>query len=364
MRHIFINYRRQDSEGYVGRLYDHLVQHFGSECVFMDVDSIQPGADFLKTLEEAVAACDVLIAVIGPQWLTITDEEGNRRLDQWNDFVRFEIASAIKQKKLIVPVLVGQARMPSPAELPDDIAALSHRNAVELTHKRFGPDVEHLVSALKEIIPPDPSFKPQADTEIVRRKANALKAVRAELMSATDSPLYVFRVENGYFPVLGEGNPDANIMFIGEAPGKSEAEQGRPFCGPSGDVLGEMLGGIGLNREDVFVTNILLDRPPDKRDPNPEEIAFYTPYLDRIIDIIQPAVIATLGRYAMTFILKKFDLPEKRGKISDLHGKLIKAQAPYGEIHVVPLYHPAVVLYSATQKDTLRKDFEKLKTFV
>ena len=85
---------------------------------------------------------------------------------------------------------------------------------------------------------------------------------------------------------------------------------------------------------------------------------------DRIIDVIRPAVVVTLGRYAMTFILKKFDLPEKRGKISDLHGKLIKAQAPYGDIHIVPLYHPAVVLYSATQKDTLRKDFEKLKTFV
>lgn len=364
MRRIFINYRRQDSEGYVGRLYDHLVQHFGDDGVFMDVDSIQPGADFLKTLEEAVAVCDVLIAVIGPQWLTLSDESGGRRIDRWNDFVRFEIASAIKQGKLVVPVLVGQARMPSPAELPDDIAALSHRNAVELSHKRFGHDVEQLVSALKEIIPPDPSFKPQADVETIRRKSDALKAIRTELMSATGSPLYAFRVENGYFPVLGEGNPDANILFIGEAPGKNEAEQGRPFCGPSGNVLAEMLASIGLNREDVYITNVLHDRPPDNHDPTSEEIAFYTPYLDRIIDIIQPAVIATLGRFAMAFILKKLDLPEKRSKMSVLHGKLIKAQAGYGEIHIVPLYHPAVVLYSATQKATLRKDFEKLKTFV
>jgi uracil-DNA glycosylase len=109
---------------------------------------------------------------------------------------------------------------------------------------------------------------------------------------------------------------------------------------------------------------VLMDRPPEKRDPTAEEIAFYTPFVDRIVNIIQPAVIVTLGRFAMYYILKKFDLPEKRGKISQLHGKLLKTQAHYGEIHIVPLYHPAVVLYSASQKETLQADFEKLKLFV
>jgi uracil-DNA glycosylase family 4 len=364
MRHIFINYRRQDSEGYVGRLYDHLVQHFGSECVFMDVDSIQPGADFLKTLEEAVAACDVFIAVIGPQWLTITDESGSRRLDLWNDFVRIEIASALKQDKLIIPILVGQAQMPPPSALPEEIAALSRRNAIILSHQRFGHDIEKLVSAIKSIVPASRAFKSQPALGVLQEKSTALKAIRDELMSATGSPLYAFRVENGYFPVPGEGNPDANILFLGEAPGKLEAGQGKPFCGPSGEILNEMLASIGLERENVYVTNILLDRPPDNHEPKPEEIEFYTPYLDRIIDIIKPAVIVTLGRYAMAFILKKFDLPEKKGKMNELHGRLLKAQTPYGEIHIVPLYHPAVVLYSATQKATLRKDFEKLKSFV
>ncbi|MBN1428916.1 MAG: TIR domain-containing protein [Anaerolineae bacterium] len=364
MRHIFINYRRQDSEGYVGRLYDHLVQHFGSECVFMDVDSIRPGADFLKTLEEAVAACDVFIAVIGPQWLTATDDSGTRRLDLWNDFVRIEIASALKQDKLIIPILVGQAQMPPPTVLPEEIAALSRRNAITLSHQRFGRDIEKLVDAIKSMVPASRAFKTQADSEIIQQKRAALKAIQDELLGATAAPLYAFRVENGYFPVLGEGNPDANILFVGEAPGKTEAELGKPFRGPSGDILNEMLSGIGLKREDVYVTNIVLDRPPGNRDPNTEEIAFYTPYLDRITDIIRPAVIVTLGRNAMTFILKKLDLPEKKGKISDLHGKLLKAQAPYGEIYVIPLYHPALVLYSATQKDTLRKDFEKLRVFV
>jgi len=124
-----------------------------------------------------------------------------------------------------------------------------------------------------------------------------------------------------------------------------------------------MLLSIGLKREDVYVTNLVLDFPGHK-DLLPEEISFYAPFVDRLLDIIQPSVIAPLGRFSMEYMLKKLDLPEKRGKISQLHGKLIKAPMPYGEIHVLPLYHPAVVLYSASQKDTLRKDFQKLKLFI
>lgn len=364
MSRIFINYRRQDTEGYVGRLYDHLARHFDPDNIFMDVTSIEPGADFVQTLEEAVAACDVFIAMIGPRWLTANDDNGQRRLDQWNDFVRIEIASALKQDKLVVPVLVGRANMPAPVDLPEDIATLARRNAVELSHQRFVADVGQLVDTIRSALPANESFKANADSEVIQRKRTALKAVRDDLVNATTSPLYDFRVENRAFPVMGEGHPDANLLFIGESPGNYEAERGIPFCGPSGDILDDMLASINLRRDDVFVTNVLLDRPPDKRDPTTEELAFYTPFVDRIIDIIQPAVIVTLGRYAMTYILKKFDLPEKRGKISQLHGQLIKTQTRYGEIHVVPLYHPAVVLYSASQKVTLQKDFEKLKLFI
>ena len=364
MSRIFINYRRQDTEGYVGRLYDYLARHFERDALFMDVDSIPPGADFVTVLEDAVAACDVFIAMIGPQWLTAADEAGERRLDHWNDFVRIEIASALKQGKLVIPVLVGRARMPTPAELPEDLIALARRNAIEVSHQRFSYDVDKLVAAIKEAMPATPSYKPRAGSAALQRKELALKVVRDDLVNASNSPLYQYRIDSRYFPVIGEGYADANIIFIGEAPGKTEAETGTPFCGPSGEVLDEMLRGIKLRRDDVYVTNILRYRPPEKRDPLPEELAFYTPFLDRIIDIIQPAIIATLGRFSMQYILKKLDLPEKRGTITQLHGKLIKTRAHYGEIHVVPLYHPAVVLYSATQKDTLRKDFEKLKLFI
>lgn len=363
MSRIFINYRRQDSEGYVGRLYDRLVQHFEASDVFMDVDNIPAGADFIVTLERAIANCDIFIAVIGPNWIGISDESGVRRLDQWNDFVRVEIASALQQNKLIIPVLVGRARMPNPSQLPDDIVGLARRNAIELSHERFGYDVDKLIERIRTAFSEIHRSKGPANVEAIIQKESALKALRLELVGATDSPLYAYRVENGYFPVLGDGNPDANIVFIGEAPGKNEAENGLPFIGPSGEVLAEMLASIGLRRDDVFMTNILLDRPPD-REPTSEELDYYGPLVERIIHIIQPSVLVTLGRYAMTYWLKKLDLPEKRQKISQLHGKLLKTRLSYGEIYLVPLYHPAVVLYSASQKNTLQKDFQKLKLFV
>ncbi|RMG74120.1 MAG: uracil-DNA glycosylase [Chloroflexi bacterium] len=195
-------------------------------------------------------------------------------------------------------------------------------------------------------------------------KTELLKQIRDEVINLKESPLYEFRVRNNYFPVLGQGNHDADIMFIGEAPGKNEAEQGRPFCGASGRVLDELLTSINLKREDVYVTNIVKDRPPDNRDPSREEIKLYSPFLVRQINIIQPRVIATLGRFSMEFILKLFDAPEQNDKISQLHGRKIKAQAEYGEVYVVPLFHPAVALYRADQKTTLKHDFQVLKDFI
>jgi len=368
MNRIFISYRRQDSEGYVGRLYDHLSQHIDRRDIFMDVDDIPPGADFVQVIEDAVAGCDVLLAVMGAAWLDAANEKGERRLDQWNDFVRLEIATALKQNKTVIPVLVGGARMPVPEELPDDLLPLARRNALELAHRSFAHDVKKLADAVfahaRAAAPPAISAKKAEPLNIalMEERQAALTTLRTRVINLTDSPLYPYRLEHNFLPVMGAGSLVARIMFIGEAPGKNEAEQGRPFIGPSGEVLDEMLATISLRREDVFVTNILKDRPPGQRDPSREEIAFYAPILDEEINIIQPQVIATLGRFSMEYILKKFDLPEKRGKISELHGRLLPTQADYGEIFVMPLFHPALVLYTASKKSVLRQDFQKLKT--
>jgi len=359
---IFINYRRQDSEGYVGRVYDTLLQHFARGDIFMDVDSLKPGVDFVEALESAVAACDVLLAVIGPHWLSASDDAGNRRLDQWNDFVRIEIASALKQKKLVIPVLVGRATMPQAEHLPDALAELVRRNAIEVSHQRFGFDMERLIETIKGTL--SAKVPPPTEAGPARQKDVLYKALRDDLVNATTSPLYAVRTENRYFPVLGEGSLDARIMFIGESPGKTEAAQGKPFCGPSGEVLDEMLQSIKLKREDVYLTNLVLDHPGAKREPTPEEITYYVPFVDRLIDIIQPAIIATLGRFAMQYIFRKLNLPEQRETITRIHGKLIKTRLHYGEIHIVPLFHPAVVLYTASQKEVLKQDFVKLTLFM
>lgn len=192
----------------------------------------------------------------------------------------------------------------------------------------------------------------------------AIQAILEEIRNLSESPLYEYRNENNYFPVIGEGSYYADIMFIGEAPGAKEAKTGRPFCGASGRLLDQFLEHIGLEREAVYITNVVKDRPPNNRDPHKGEIALYTPFLKRQIEIIQPKVFAALGRFSMEFILNLFDAPEKKGKISELHGQVIPVNTSYGEAHVAPLYHPAVALYNANQKTTLMEDFKVLRQFV
>lgn len=191
-----------------------------------------------------------------------------------------------------------------------------------------------------------------------------MDALAGELAGLSQSPLYQYREKNGYHVVVGEGSLDAKVMFIGEAPGKQEAKTGRPFVGSSGKVLTELLQEIGLAREDVYITNVVKDRPPDNRDPRAAEIALYAPYLERQIDIIQPRVIATLGRFAMSFVLELFKLPLHGEKISDLHGKPFAVSAGYGPVTIIPLYHPAVALYNRNQRKTLVADFQMLRRYM
>ena len=151
-RAIFISYRRDDTEGEAGRLFDDLVRAYGDSSVFMDVAGIQPGIDFRKAIDDNVGGCGVLLAVIGTTWATITGKDGNRRLDDADDYVRLEIASALKRSIPVIPVLVHAAKMPSLDQLPDDLKDLRYRNSVELTHARWNSDVELLVTALKNYV--------------------------------------------------------------------------------------------------------------------------------------------------------------------------------------------------------------------
>jgi DNA polymerase len=146
--------------------------------------------------------------------------------------------------------------------------------------------------------------------------------------------------------VFGTGNPDAEIVFIGEAPGKNEDLQGEPFVGAAGKFLNEMLETIGMERKDIYITNIVKYRPPGNRDPEPEEKEAFMPYLHRQIEVIRPKLIVFLGRHSMNVFL-----PELR--ISQAHGRPVRKG---GQVYL-PLFHPAAALYNGGMRDTLMEDF-------
>jgi DNA polymerase len=162
--------------------------------------------------------------------------------------------------------------------------------------------------------------------------------------------------------VMGDGNLDAKIVFIGEAPGKNEDEQGKPFVGAAGKFLNEMLAQAGMERGDVYITNIVKYRPPNNRDPLPEEKKAFWPYLLRQLEIIDPKVVITLGRHSMEYFL-----PE--AKISQIHGHEVHKPVKYhdgheGEWLIVPLYHPAAALYNGSLRQTLIDDFLRVPGMV
>jgi len=199
---------------------------------------------------------------------------------------------------------------------------------------------------------------------MVDAKYAALKQIRDEVLGLKQSPLFEYRRENHYHPVIGEGNHSAKVMFVGEAPGKNEALTAHPFCGAAGRILDELLLSIELKRETVYITNIVKDRPPGNRDPSPEEIALYAPFLKRQIEIIRPAVIATLGRFSMAFVIEEYAKSVELQSISQMHGKVFEAEMKYGKVAIIPLYHPAVAIYKASMKEELKKDFRVLLPYL
>jgi DNA polymerase len=154
--------------------------------------------------------------------------------------------------------------------------------------------------------------------------------------------------------VPGDGDPEAKIMIVGEAPGQNEDKQGLPFVGAAGQLLNQLLAGIGIERKDVYITNIIKCRPPGNRDPLPDEVSSCSAYLDRQVQLIRPAVILLLGRHAVQRLL-----PGSSG-ISRIHGQLIQR----GDRAYVPLYHPAAALYNNFLVDTLNQDFRKVQGYI
>lgn len=185
-------------------------------------------------------------------------------------------------------------------------------------------------------------------------KAHAMRALEEEIIAKNITPELA---EQAIQLVIGDGNLDADIVFIGEAPGKKEDEQGIPFIGAAGKFLNVMLEEAGMVRSDVYITNIVKYRPPNNRDPSPEEKAAFWPYLLRQLQIINPKVVITLGRHSMEYFL-----PGE--KIGEVHGQPKRIAFGDHKIVIMPLFHPAAALYNGSLRQTLIDDFLKVPTVI
>jgi uracil-DNA glycosylase family 4 len=185
-------------------------------------------------------------------------------------------------------------------------------------------------------------------------RRNDLVELYREASDCVRCPLHEGRTK----VVFGSGNADADLMFVGEAPGMHEDLQGLPFVGRAGKLLDQLLEEVGLQRSDVFITNVLLCRPPGNRDPQPDEIETCKPYLHRKIELIQPKVICTLGNFATKLLTRS-----QRG-ITGVHGRPQVHELAGRTVRVYPLYHPAAALRSTKTLEELREDFARLPTLL
>lgn len=241
---VLISYRREDTAGHAGRVYDALIDHFGREQVFMDIDAIEPGVDFSEVIAQEVSSCDVLLAVIGRRWLSITDAKGRRRLDNPEDFHRLEIQEALQRNIRVIPVLVQDADMPSVEDLPESIGRLGLRNALDMSDNRWRYDVGRLISAIEGVartkgagsLPPSPPptaptlgppAPPQPEQAApARRSSRGLKLVAAGGIAAA--------MAVGLIVVLtGGGDPRVVGPTSSPSPGSTTAP---PSVSPSPSI--------------------------------------------------------------------------------------------------------------------------------
>lgn len=207
----------------------------------------------------------------------------------------------------------------------------------------------------KPVGPKNREYVPIEERGRMKERGRKLSKLKEKIEGCKKCDLW----ENRTKAVPGGGPAGADLMFIGEAPGGEEDKQGKPFVGKAGSFLDELLESIDLDREDVFIGNILKCRPPNNRDPKEGEIEKCTPYLDKQIELINPTIISTLGRFATSYILKKYRIGER--SMTQSHGKVFKVNSLHGVIKIIPQYHPAAVSYNPDLEEVMFEDFKVLK---
>src|SRR4051812_32883655 len=268
MRAIFISYGRDETEGYAGRLFQDLCERFGKDSVFMDVAGIEPGRDFRRVVERQVASCGVLLALIGKTWVSITDAQGKRRVDDPYDFVRLEVASALKRDIPVIPVLVQQADMPRAEQLPDDLRDLAYRNNVELTHARWASDVQVLVTALAPYV--DASEPPAGAGVHDSSTRSRMPGWRAPVVA----PLALLAIGGLAYVAWDRLAPDSNAPVPTSAPASRSAAASQPRAptsAPSPQVA-EAASANSASAETVSVPKRSVDKPTATRVPAPRHV--------------------------------------------------------------------------------------------
>src|ERR1700687_4949301 len=272
MNGIFISYRRDDAPGYAGRLYDRLAAHFGADHVFMDVQGIEPGVDFVDAIERALGSCEIVIVLIGKDWLA-ADSAGRRRLDDPNDFVRVETATALARGIRVVPVLVEGAVMPRGDSLPTELLPLVRRQAVELSHKQWDATSADLIRTLEKILdrdkpraaarqpmeralagtqPAEPTLRPEPPQPVVERRPPGLYwGLGALLLLIAASVVYLTH------PWRRDVKPAPSPAVVSVTPEKMEfAEQKLQVAGPASVITITNSGGATL-----YVGRVKLEGP-------------------------------------------------------------------------------------------------------
>src|SRR5262245_11282346 len=266
---LFINYRRDDTRHAAGRLYDHLTTHFSDDQIFMDIDQIEPGEDFVEAINRKVSTCDIAIVLIGPNWLHATDESGKRRLDDEEDFVRMEIVAALERNIRVIPVLIDRAQMPRKHELPEALAPLSRRNAIELSETRFHADVNRLIEAIKRSLvvaaqgelsatPAAPSPEPESKelakpSESPRRAEPKAPAVKSSIRGSAPKQRRRMPLVVGALGLLAGATLLVSVIVLknqvqtgqksGELSSSSESDQKGNAIGTSSSLVGTWRSG-------------------------------------------------------------------------------------------------------------------------
>jgi TIR domain len=189
---VFISYRREDSAGHTGRLFDRLRARLGHDRVFMDITGIEAGYDFVDTIERAIGSCDALLAVIGPEWLSSADARGRPRLEDPNDLIRIEIAAALTRKVRVIPVLIAGASMPSAQSLPDDLKPLARRQAAEVRDTKWDADTSDLVGVLERVL--------ATSGPVQSALSSTASSPRVEVVPAPSPHVTTFRIVDRFGP--------------------------------------------------------------------------------------------------------------------------------------------------------------------